>query len=206
MSSRKCGYCRELGHFAGQCPTKNNLIRVIRAHVGLQRKHIFRMLRESGWGVGAIVNGYSWYEGRNVAGIITAENLQNAVLYNNRMIEQNNVKYSKMVSARLISSSGHYPQGSEVDRIYRVNSTSISLSLTPLENVDPNSVRATVMVRDLGGPNLLRGVSGRDPWEQPAQLLSPSDDGEWTEVMENTHYRLHERLGGGYVTPLYENA
>lgn len=91
--SRKCGYCREIGHARPVCPTLHAQRRKIFDHAVSQRKRVYKEMVVAGYGVGAMIEAKSYNS--NVRGIITgyAGGIDRMDTYS-----MNRVRYSKQVN------------------------------------------------------------------------------------------------------------
>lgn len=202
MADRRCGYCRAHGHNASKCELKLAQIEACRIHVGRQRKEISQLLTLNGFGVGALINAYTYAASDYVPCLVTQDSLDSIADIN--VVEFYNIKYSKRVSARLFSYNGITSAQERDSEIINIMRTSFYLKVTPMQN-GLRDTHATIHISDLPiGPNGLKNEVRRDyVWERYAQLLAPSNDGSISDAALNRKFQIHPRLGDGFVTPLF---
>lgn len=91
-SERRCGYCRDSGHIKRNCEELHSLRRNIFDHTITQRKSVYNMLVESGYGVGALVAWKSYNFNANGIIITHADSIPSQDFFSYRRI-----KYTKQV-------------------------------------------------------------------------------------------------------------
>ena len=204
MSTRLCGYCRGTGHNYTACEERLGLIDTIRRHVGSERRRIVEMMIAGGFGVGALVEAWSYEDGCNVTCVITDPNAA-AIGRRYTLVEYRNVKYSKKVRVDLGSLSGYFPESNLVaNRILG----SYGLLVTPLTGAS-SSVATTINAGQLPAgmrePSALAKTPSHYGWDRYVNLLVPSYDGEVDIELLNEKFRLHDRLTRDheFVTPIF---
>lgn len=198
MNTRQCGYCRAVGHNKSNCEYRLNIIDTIRRHVGAERTALSYALLKHGYGVGAIVTGYSYLHGGMINCLVTQESLDKLFEYETNVVEYRNIKYTKKVRVSLYHKLTPCVSTLHED-IFTYIRGNVQMPVTPLEMGGENAV-ATIMIDDLGSVNPCR----RDYWSMPSQVLSPSSDGEFSMESMNKKFRLHERLTDKmHVTPIF---
>lgn len=196
--TKRCGYCRNIGHTKPNCPVMQYKIDMIKRWLPFEKRNILNLLAENGYGDGAIVSAYSWRKSADVSVMLTNELLNQISVYSSRFIDYRQVKYCKRVRVTLKSFTGLTPEGYDEEKsnnemnmyfIPSVYAGGMNLE-DPSENIDCavfyNSLEKLTSSRTKTVQSFM--------WERPCQLLSPSYDIKIDESLLNQPYNMHERL------------
>ena len=203
-TTRKCGFCRQAGHFTSKCPERLGKIELIRLHVGMQRRNLFQLLKDNGYGEGAIAYGWDWQEGNMIHGIVTAKNIFDSLTFANQFVDCRNIKYSKKCSVNLYTYDGYTPDVTLSQHDYAFNRNIFHLPITPFEGTGERIYCNIPMGKLKIGLNRNRYIAQNDGWERYGEVVSPSFDGEWDDSILQKPFHVHDRLlvEGGRLTAL----
>lgn len=196
--SKLCGYCRLPGHTMPKCELRNNQIGVLRRHVGRERLNLATMLRDSGFGNGALVQGYSYQYGENTTMIVTDFN-ESVPHYQNPMWDSRNMKYTKKVRMTLRTITGTLNEELP-DDITRVFPEGFYVVARPLDNVN-DTYSCYFRICDLS-TSKRTDKPHYYSWNRHSLMIAPSTDGDVDMDMVMTPFKLPDRLGGQYVAPI----
>lgn len=206
---RKCGYCRDIGHTSANCQQKKVQIETVQRQYGRQRTMIADALTRSGYGIGAVISAYDYFNGKMVNCIVTQESLDAAMTVQT-FNEFRIVKYSKQVRACMIEYFND--RHNELDGL--VQYTMREAFYLPVQSMDIGAsptVNAYIHVSDFVGfvdmdnKYAIPERKGNSAWNRYSQILLPSNDGRPSSVAMNTPFFLHERLSKARipVPPLF---
>lgn len=197
MSSRLCGYCREVGHNAGKCERKQWQIDSILRHTAGERKAFHDLLLRNGIGLGAILRHREYGTADSREYVVTS--MKDCVSDRfDALVEYRIHKYKKSTKATLRSWTGVNHITGEPDGYYvnRANVDRIYLTARPFDDMSSNVYLMMYVSRFDHKPEWASRVDiSRYYSGEPAQILCPSSDTDMTDEDFLQPVRIAERLG-----------
>lgn len=196
MSSRKCGYCRDVGHMSNVCPVRLGQIDDIKRHYVGERRALHEMVVRDGLGIGSIFKMKDYADNMFICTIRS----HNSIVDNNSFIDSRDMRYMKSTRITYNAYSRVKHTNSEESRFNHYSERAwFYLVINPLDNMARN------MYMSVGIATREDGTSYINYQFSNIEMLSPSNDTDMNSDMYYRPYYLPRRLVGNkaqaYVIP-----
>lgn len=182
MSSRKCGYCREIGHISNVCPIRNGQLEDYSRHIVNEKRALHHLVMNSGLGIGSILRFKDYRDIEHICTIRSHETLMTG----NVFVDSRDMRYMKSVRLDFASYSGLRHARAEESRFNHHSDRSwFYIVANPLDSLSKN-MYISVGLESYDGR---RHVSFQ---RSDLELLAPSND---TDIPA-------ERYRDGYYLPV----